>query len=160
MSKAIVSLFVAALMSLYATVCFGAGQSQDLGQGWNFRVDRPDAGENTGKWHVHVYQGREQIGVENVDGTESHNQDLSKVPGWVKDKVRAHRDYKNGQEEQKKLDEAKKQIKAKRLTLDVEHAADVAAAVLIVVAATATYFCPADDVAAWANLFRAIMAEK
>ena len=159
MPRAIVSLFLAALMSLYATICFG-GQPQDLGQGWEFRVDRPTPNEQVGQWHVHVYKKGKEIGVEGVNGSPSHGQTLSEVPASVKEKLKNHPEYKKAQEEQKKLEEAKKQIKSKKLKLDVEHAADIAVAVAIVVAATATYFYPADDVPAWANLFRAIMAEE
>lgn len=76
------------------------------------------------------------------------------MPKKIIDKVKAHKDYKNAQEKQKKLDKAAKEIKDKKVNMS--KTTDIIIAIAIVVAATATFFFPGDDVAAWGLLLRAI----
>lgn len=56
----------------------------------------------------------------------------------------------------KKLNDAKKEIKKKKLKIDWKHIADVVIAIGIVVVATGTFFFQGDDMAAWINFLRAI----
>jgi anti-sigma28 factor (negative regulator of flagellin synthesis) len=129
-----------------------------LGGGWKFRVDPPHTGSDTGKYHVHVNYGNKEVGSEAVDGSKSHGDNMNNVPNSVKKKVKNHPEYKKGQEKQKKLDAAKSQIKSRNLKIDWWHIADVIIAIGIVIAATATFFFPGDDVGAWINFLRAIGA--
>lgn len=135
-----------------------SGQWQTLSpKEWRMRVDDPDSG--AGKVHVHVENTRTgQTAVENVDGTESHGQTMTSkgIPKSVQNQVKDNEKYKKGIEKQKKLDDAKAKIKSKNLKIDWWHVWDVIIAIGIVVAATATFFFPGDDVAAWINFFRAI----
>jgi hypothetical protein len=131
----------------------------DLGAGWKMAVDTPDYAENIGKMHVHVYNEKGQIGVENVDGTPSHGSiGLDNVPKSVKEKVRDHQEYKKAQKKQKKLDEAMSEIDAKKLDTQRVDTRDVLIAAAIVMVATATAFFPADDAVAWVNFFRVVRA--
>lgn len=136
-----------------------SGQWIDLGGGWKFRVDGPHTGTDTGKYHVHVEgrKGNKTVkGSEGVDGSKSHGDHMNDIPDSVKEKVKKHPKYKDGQKKQKDLDQAKKQIKSRNLKIDWQHVGDVIIAIGIVVACTATFFFQGDDIAAWMNLLRAI----
>lgn len=132
-----------------------SGKWIDLGQGWEFRVDPPHNDNANAKYHVHVRNKQKGIeGSEGVDGSASHGDHMNKVPNSVKKKIKDHEEYKKGKEKQKKLDKAVQEVKSKKL--DLSKAADVVIAIGIVVACTATFFFPGDDVAAWANLLRTL----
>lgn len=125
----------------------------EQGGKWKVRIDFPTSANP--KYHVHVYDPKgNQVGVENLDGTPSHGQTLSKVPNKVKTKIKEHPEYKKYKKKQEKLNEAAKKIKAKKLNL--WKTADIIIAIGIVVAATATFFFPGDDIAAWGNFLRAL----
>ncbi len=121
-------------------------------------VDGPTYAENAGKFHVHVYDGKLEVGVENVDGSPSHGDALDNVPKSVKEKVQSHPEYQKAKIKQKKLDEAMSEIDEKKLDTRRIDTRDVLIAAAIVVAATATAFFPADDALAWVNFFRVVRA--
>ena len=83
---------------------------------------------------------------------------MNNVPNSVKKKIKEHPEYKRGQKKQEELEKAKKEIKEKNLKIDWWHIGDVILAIAIVVAATATFCFPGDDVGTWINLLRAIGA--
>jgi len=152
----IMSTMMILLMITNSVFAASSGKWIDLGQGWKFRVDPPHTGSDTGKYHVHVNYKNKEVGSEGVDGSKSHNDNMKNVPNSIKKQIKNHPEYKKAQQKQKKLEAAKKQIKAKKLKIDWAHIADVIIAIGIVVATTATFFFPGDDVAAWINFFRAI----
>lgn len=139
-------------------MCFAAGEWQDLGKGYKFRVDEPHTGPDTGKYHVHVNEGNVEIGSEGVDGSESHGDHMNNVPNSIKKKIKNHPEYQKGKKKQKNLDKAKKEIQDKNLKIDWLHIGDVLLAIGIVIVCTATFFFPGDDVGAWMNFLRAIGA--
>lgn len=125
----------------------------EQGGKWKVRIDFPT--DANPKYHGHVYNPKgKQVGVENLDGSKSHGDSWADVPSKVKKKIKEHKEYKKYKEKQEKLDKAAKQIKSKKLNL--KKTADIIIAIGIVVAATATWFFPGDDVAAWGNLLRAL----
>lgn len=146
------------MLNMFSTVCLAAGQWQDLGNGYKFRVDGPHTGPDTGKYHVHVNKGNTEIGSEGVDGSASHGDHMNNVPNSVKEKVKNHPEYKKGQKKQEDLDKAKAEIEERDLQIDWWHIADVIIAIAIVIACTATIFFPGDDVGAWINFLRVIGA--
>jgi len=161
MKRIIVTLMlVVFVLTSLSSVCFAAssGQWQDLGGGYKFRVDPPHTGTDTGKYHVHVNKGNQEIGSEGVDGSASHGDNMNNVPNSVKEKVKKHPEYEKGKKKQEKLNQAKSEIQSKGLQIDWWHVGDVILAIAIVVAATATFFFPGDDVGAWINFLRAIGA--
>lgn len=137
-----------------------SGRWIDLGAGWRFRVDLPHNGVDTGKWHVHVEEGTREKGAEGVDGSVSHGQTLGDCPKWVQEKIRSHPEYEKGKKKQEAADQAIQQAKPKieAKKLDLSNDADLAIAIGLVIAASATFILPADDVVAWGNLLRAARA--
>ncbi|MDR1773754.1 MAG: hypothetical protein LBR30_02640 [Clostridioides sp.] len=135
----------------------GFGQEHNLGGGWRARVDRPRHGAGQAKPHVHVYKGNVN-GVENCDGTESHGHGKSLeevgVPRKVRDKARSLPDYKKGKEEIKKMQKAKKQIRAKKLNL--RNNKDLKIAIGITVAILGYLLFKLIETAAWAFVLLAI----
>lgn len=128
----------------------------DVGGGWEFRVDGPHVDGCT-KYHVHARNKQEgKEGSECVDGTSSHGDHLNDVPKKVRNKIRDNNEYQKAKKKQKKLNDAKKEIKKKKLKIDWKHIADVVIAIGIVVVATGTFFFQGDDMAAWINFLRAI----
>lgn len=107
------------LISDNAFSTFGYGQTHNVGTGdWTYRVDRPTASE--AKPHVHVDSNKNNVhGVENVDGTKSHNKTLTGagVPNKVKEKVKNSPDYKKGKQDLENMQKAKKEIKKQKLNL-------------------------------------------
>lgn len=156
-NKSIKKLFV----MLMAFMCFfslcmptyAASNWTDLGAGYRARWDPPHTGSDTGRYHVHVYEGNQEIGAGRCGGGKSHGDELNKVPRKVKDKVKGDKNWKKGGEKNKDLDKAAKKINSEGL---LSKAGGIAIAIALVVGATATFFFPGDDVAAWANLLRAI----
>lgn len=158
MKKIIAIVLIFCIVASTSSICLAVGQWQDLGGGYKFRVDGPHTGTDTGKYHVHVNKGNNEIGSEGVDGSKSHGDNMNNVPNSVKKKIKEHPEYKRAQKKQEELEKAKKEIKEKNLKIDWWHIGDVILAIAIVVAATATFFFPGDDVGAWINLLRAIGA--
>ncbi|WP_313891094.1 hypothetical protein [Psychrobacillus sp.] len=120
------------------------------------RVDVPKASDDA-QYHVHVTNKKLGIdAAEGVNGEPSHKKTLagSGVPKKIIDKVKEHKDFKNAEKKQKKLDDAAAEIKAKKL--DLNKTEDIIIAIAVVVAATATFFFPGDDVLAWGALLRAV----
>lgn len=165
MKKFMLKLFVFTMifMLIFPSFTFAA-ENPFIVDNYKVRLDRPTSGsgDSNNQWHIHVYEGKNakmipsnEVGCENVkDQSESHGKDLSKVPKKTRDKIRNHETYKKGQKEQAKLDKAMGEIKDK--DLDLSKAVDIIIAIGIVVAATATWFFPGDDIAAWGNFLRAI----
>ncbi len=134
-----------------------SGRWIDLGQGWRFRVDPPHTDSSNAKWHVHVENTRTGVkGSEGVDGSASHGDHMKKVPKKVKDKIKGHGEYKKGKEKQKKLKNAVRKVKSRKLKIDWKHVGDVVLAIGLVIAATGFVFFQGDDIAAWMNLLRAL----
>ncbi len=79
---------------------------------------------------------------------------MNNVPSSIKDKVKNHPEYAKGKKKQQQLNDAKNQIKQKKLNMS--KTADILIAIGIVVVATLTWFFPGDDLVAWTNLIRAI----
>lgn len=125
----------------------------EQGGKWKARIDIPT--ESNPKYHTHVYDSKgKQVGVQNMDGSKSHGTTWKNVPKKVQEKIKDHPEYKKAKKKSDKLDKAAKQIKSKNLNL--KKKADIILAIGIVIAATATFFFPGDDVAAWGNLLRAL----
>ena len=131
----------------------GYGQWHDLGKGWKARVDRPHTG--AGKPHVHVEKGKVK-GVESVDGSKSHGKTLDSagVPKDIQKKARNLKDYKKGQNDLKKMKEAKSKIKAKKLNLKNKN--DLIIAIAIFVSVVGLMIFPLSGVSAWGALLLAI----
>ncbi|MGR5961305.1 hypothetical protein ACT7DM_30920 [Bacillus cereus] len=80
-----------------------------ISKGWRIRLDNPSPG---GKYHVHVYNKKVEMAVENVDGTASHGQTFNScLSPKVSAKIRQTKLY------QKRCENAKKQ---KMLVIKVE----------------------------------------
>lgn len=83
-----------------------------ISKGWRIRLDDP---VGKGKYHVHLYNKKTEIAVENVDGTPSHGQTFDDCinPRLAK-KIRATKLYKKGVSLQKAKDKSNKPPKKKR----------------------------------------------
>ena len=116
----------------------GYGETHSLGKGWTYRVDRPSCDD--AKPHVHVDNNHRNIhGIENVDGTPSHGKtlDKAKVPKNVQKKVRNSSDFKKGQADLKKMQNAKREIKSRNLNLSVSKDLLIAAGIFVTIVGTA-----------------------
>lgn len=154
--KSVSVLVIICMLFTIISSASAGGLWQDLGQGWKFRVDPPFPGGGDSKYHVHVNNGNNEVGTENVDGTESHGDQLKKVPKGVKDKVRNHPEYGKGKAKQVKSKEAAQKIKDRGLKLDWWRIFDIIAAIAIFIAVCfGTPMFPADDYAAYLNVIRA-----
>ncbi|GLY11910.1 hypothetical protein [Bacillus badius] len=83
-----------------------------ISKGWRIRLDDPVGG---GKYHVHIYDKKAEIAVENVDGTPSHGQTFDDCinPKLAK-KVRATKLYQKGLSLQKSKDKSNKKPPRKK----------------------------------------------
>lgn len=70
-----------------------------ISKGWRIRLDNPSPG---GKYHVHVYNKKVEMAVENVDGTASHGQTFNScLSPKVSAKIRQTNLYQKGVKMQK-----------------------------------------------------------
>ena len=77
-----------------------------ISKGWRIRLDDP---VGKGKYHVHLYNKKTELGVENVDGTPSHNHTFdSCINPKLAKKIRETKLYKKGAKLQKAKDQSNK----------------------------------------------------
>ena len=96
LSLSLVVLLGISLFSVSNMAEAAGSKTFTVGQGgkWKVRIDFPSSANP--KYHVHVYDPKgEEVGVENLDGTPSHGQTLSKVPNKVKKKLKNIPNIKN-----------------------------------------------------------------
>lgn len=104
------ALVAAMLMSFAYPVFATSGKWIPLkpeGQGYRFRIDRPDGqgSGDTGQWHVHVNDGRKDTGCGGVNGKESHGKTLANsVSSKHRKQIEQHPDFISAKKEQSKLD--------------------------------------------------------
>ncbi|MCM3179759.1 hypothetical protein [Cytobacillus horneckiae] len=83
-----------------------------ISKGWRIRLDDP---VGKGKYHVHVYNKKVAIAVENVDGTPSHGETFDDcISPKLAKKIRATKLYKKGASLQKSKDASNKPPKKRK----------------------------------------------
>lgn len=88
------------------------GEWVNLGKGYKARFDEPHD-KKTGKWHVHVYNGKKEIASENMDGTSHDGSHLSKAPKSAVKKLKSTSQWKKYKKKENQLSEARKQVHKK-----------------------------------------------
>lgn len=133
-----------------------SGKWIDIDSNWRFRVAPPHSGGiDTAKYHVHVEGiiGKNKVkSSEGVDGSKSHGltMDSKKIPKWVQKKIKSSKQYKNGQEKQKKVKKAKSKIVSKKLNL--KNKKDLTMSIAIFISIVGVTLFPPSALPSWSSV--------